>query len=105
MDQQQDVPLLEIFTFGGFQLRCGGKPVSGLASRKAEALLVYLTVTGTPQPREVLADLFWEERPQAQALSNLRTVLSRLRKQLGVYLAIGIQVKWKSMSSKEFIQL
>jgi len=88
MDKQLNIPLLEIFTFGGLQLRCGGKPIKGLASRKAEALLVYLAVTGTPQQREVLADLFWEGSTQSQAMSNLRTVLSSLRKQLGAHLSI-----------------
>jgi DNA-binding SARP family transcriptional activator len=89
MEQRLSNPLLEIFTFGGLQLRCGGEPIKGLGSRKAEALLVYLAAAGTPQQREVLADFFWEERPQSQAMANLRTVLSSLRKQLGSYLSIS----------------
>lgn len=88
MEDQQGIPVLEISTFGGLQLECEGKPVSGLASRKAEALLVFLAVTGRAQRREILADLFWDDRTQAQAASNLRTILSSLRKYLGPYISI-----------------
>src|SRR5579871_3836524 len=77
---------LEITTLGGLVIRADGKLVMGLASRKAEALLVYLACTGRPQSREVLADLLWDERSQTQALSNLRTVLASLRQRLGAYL-------------------
>jgi DNA-binding SARP family transcriptional activator len=81
--------MLEIRTFGGLQLTTAGRTLTGLASRKAEALLVYLAVTGKPQSREVLADFFWDERPQAQAMANLRTVLSSLRQNIGDYLDIS----------------
>jgi DNA-binding SARP family transcriptional activator len=39
--------MLEIRTFGGLHLFCDGEPIEELTSRKAEALLVYLAVTGT----------------------------------------------------------
>lgn len=80
--------MLEIRTLGGLQLAQGGEAINDLASRKAEALLVYLTVTARPQSREVLADFFWDERSQSQSLANLRTVLSSLRQHLGAYLEI-----------------
>ena len=79
---------LEITTFGGLSIRCDGQPVKGLHSRKAEALLVYLAVTAHPQPREVLAALFWGEFSQQRAMNNLRVVLSNLRKHLGDHLSI-----------------
>ena len=60
---------LEIRTLGGLDIRCGDEPLSALTSRKAAALLVYVVYTKRPQPREVLAELFWRERTQAQALS------------------------------------
>ena len=81
--------MLEIRTFGGLQLTTGGQTVTGLASRKAEALLVYLAVTGRPHSREILANLFWDERSQTQSLANLRTVLSSLRQNIGDYLEIS----------------
>lgn len=81
--------MLEISTLGGLSIFCEGKPVAGLASRKADALLVYLACTRRPHPREVLADLLWDERSQTRALSNLRVVLSSIRKHLGAYVSIS----------------
>jgi WD40 repeat protein/DNA-binding SARP family transcriptional activator len=81
--------MLEIRTFGGLHLFCDGEPIEELTSRKAEALLVYLAVTGKPQAREVLSDFFWDTRTQSQAMANLRTVLTILRKRVGKYLSIG----------------
>ncbi|RME48522.1 MAG: hypothetical protein D6796_06165 [Caldilineae bacterium] len=80
--------MLEIQLLGGMTILKGGQPVQGLASRKAAALLVYLACTGRPHPREMLADLLWDDRSQAQAMSNLRVLLSSLRKQLGDYVTI-----------------
>ena len=42
----------------------------------------------TLHPREVLAEMFWEERTQAQALSNLRVALDSLRQTGGRYVEI-----------------
>ena len=81
--------LLEIFVFGGLTIKRNGAAVGGLASRKAEALLVYLACTGRTQAREVLAELLWDDRSQAQALANLRVVLNSLRQALGPYLTIS----------------
>ncbi len=79
---------LEITTFGGLTILHQGEPVTGLASRKAEALLVYVACAARPRPREVLAELLWDERTQARASSNLRVVLSSLRKQLASFVDI-----------------
>jgi DNA-binding SARP family transcriptional activator len=79
---------LEITTLGGLSIRLDGQLLAKLRSRKAEALLVYLAVTGRPQSREVLADLLWEEFSQKRAMNNLRVVLSNLRKHLGDHLLI-----------------
>jgi DNA-binding SARP family transcriptional activator len=83
------VSLLEIHTFGGLRILRGGEAVTGLASRKVEALLVYLSVTGRSQPREVLADFLWDDFSQSRAMNNLRVVLSNLRKHLGDYVTIS----------------
>jgi DNA-binding SARP family transcriptional activator len=80
---------LEIFTLGGVRILRGGEPVLGLSNRKAEAILIYLASTRRPQPREVLADLLWDERTQSQALAYLRVALSALRKALWGSLVIG----------------
>jgi WD40 repeat protein/DNA-binding SARP family transcriptional activator len=82
--------LLKIFTLGGVRiLRGDDGPVSGLGNRKAEALLIYLARTRRAHPREVLAELLWDERSQSQALSNLRVVLTSLRQNLGDYVEIS----------------
>ncbi|MGW8249218.1 MAG: AfsR/SARP family transcriptional regulator, partial [Anaerolineales bacterium] len=82
---------LKILTFGGLSIRIGEKPVTGLASRKAELLLVYLARQARPYAREVLAELLWEGRSKSQAQANLRVVLSSLRRNLGDYLDIDRQ--------------
>jgi DNA-binding SARP family transcriptional activator len=83
--------VLEIELLGGLTIRRGGAPVTGFASRKAGALLAYLACTGRPHPREVLATMFWDERSQAQAMANLRVVLSSLHHLLGLYITITQQ--------------
>ena len=84
-------PLLKVYTLGGVQILLGEQTVTDIANRKAEALLVYLAATHRPQAREVLADLLWDERSQAQALANLRVVLTMLRKHFEPYLEINRQ--------------
>ena len=79
---------LTIRLFGVISIELGGIPVTGLGTRKADALLVYLVSQKRPFPREVLADLLWDDRPQDQALANLRSLLSGLNKQLKPFLAI-----------------
>jgi DNA-binding SARP family transcriptional activator len=63
---------LEIYILGGVRILRGGEAVVGLSQRKAEALLVYPASTRRAQPREVLADLLWDELPQSQLLAYLR---------------------------------
>lgn len=82
---------LDIFTLGGLSIRCNGTPVTGFVSRKVEALLVYLACQGRPQPREVLAELLWEERSQAQSMGNLRVVLNDLRQHLEPFVVVTRQ--------------
>ena len=80
-------PELEINTLGGLRIALGGKAVAGIGSRKVAALLLYLAYSRS-QPREALADLFWDERTSPQALSNLRWRRARLTKHLAPYLVI-----------------
>ncbi|MFO7633873.1 MAG: BTAD domain-containing putative transcriptional regulator, partial [Caldilinea sp.] len=60
-------------------------------ARSAEALLVYLACQGRVLARDTLAELFWPDRSQEQARTNLRGCLHRLRQQLGPYLLITRQ--------------
>jgi DNA-binding SARP family transcriptional activator len=77
--------MLTISTLGGLAIRRDGESVTNLASRKVEALLVFVASAERPQSREVLAEMLWEERTQRQSLANLRVALSSLRKQLTPY--------------------
>ncbi len=80
---------LQIFTLGSVRILSGGQPLAKLTNQKAKALLIYLASTRRRQPREVLADLLWDERSQSQAMSNLRVVLVDLRKWFGEYVTIS----------------
>lgn len=62
------------------------KSIITFPTRKAELLLVFLALEKRPFGREYIANLLWEDRTQQQALSNLRTIITMLRKRLGDYL-------------------
>lgn len=79
---------LELTTLGGLTLLVDGEPLTGLASSKAEALVVYLACTKRPQPREVLTDLLWDDLPLERARGNLSVLLTSLRKKLKPYFQI-----------------
>jgi predicted ATPase/DNA-binding SARP family transcriptional activator len=79
---------LELTTLGGLTLLYDGVPLTGLASSKAKALLVYLACTKRSQPREVLADLLWDDLPLNRARGNLSVLLTSLRKKLNPYFQI-----------------
>ncbi len=64
------------------------KVLTGFISSKAQALLIYLAVTGRSHSREMLAGLLWSDMPEAQAAKNLRNVLSNLRALVGSHLLI-----------------
>ena len=82
---------LTIRLLGVVEIELAGKPVTGLGTRKAEALLVYLVMHKRPFSRERLADLLWDDRPQQQSLANLRSLLSGMRRKIKPYLTITRQ--------------
>ncbi len=79
---------LNIAALGGLEIILDDTAVSNLASRKAEALLVYLACNPMPHARDTLAALLWDDRPQNRALGNLSVLLSSLRKKLDSFLTI-----------------
>ena len=79
-------PELTISLLGGLEISQKGMAVTGFASRKADALFVYLACNPRLHPREIIATLFWPDKDQTRALANLSVILSSLRKQLGDYL-------------------
>ena len=75
---------LALALLGPFQAMLDGQPAEGMGSAWRRALLAYLAVErGREHPREELAALLWPERPDQEALSALRYVLSNLRSTLG----------------------
>jgi DNA-binding SARP family transcriptional activator len=86
MEQQ-----LRVRVLGTTELAVDGRPLAGLASAKATALLVYLAVTGTAQSRSALAGLLWSDLPEATARANLRLALTKLRRVLPAQLLVTRQ--------------
>jgi DNA-binding SARP family transcriptional activator len=82
---------LRIGVLGGLQLAVDARPLGGLASAKARALLVYLAVTGTAQSRSALAGLLWSDLSEEAARTNLRLVLTKLRRALPQHVEVTRQ--------------
>lgn len=80
--------MLEISLLGEIIIRLHDQPITRFRSQKEIALLAYLAHTGRTHNREAVADLLWEARSTKQSLSNLRTALARLRKQVGDHLVV-----------------
>ena len=79
-------PKLTISLLGGVTIALDNTAVTNFASRKADALLVYLACNPRSHPRETLATLLWPDNDQTRALANLSVILTSLRKQLDNYL-------------------
>lgn len=77
---------LRISTLGGLRIEVGATVIGGLASRKAEALVVYLACNPQPHDREWLAELLWDDLSSERGRANLSVLLSSLRPTLGPYL-------------------
>jgi len=75
------VSSLDLSWLGRPTIKLNGAPVE-LETRKATALLAYLSLTLHSHPREVLAALFWPEYDPDRALGNLRRVLWAINRQL-----------------------
>lgn len=69
-------PILAFHLLGTPQIMLDGRLLDIKAAR-SKALLIYLAVTGQPQPRPLLARLLWDEVPDP--LSNLRSEIRRLK--------------------------
>lgn len=69
---------LELALLGPPEVRYGTRPLA-FRTQKALALLIYLAVAGTPQPRSHLAALLWPDREEAQSRATLRSTLRLVR--------------------------
>ncbi len=76
---------LSLRLLGPFQMYLDGKDrSSAFRTRKELALFAYLAAeAGRAHRREALAELFWPERPEGYARTNLRQALYGLRKAIG----------------------
>jgi DNA-binding SARP family transcriptional activator/predicted ATPase len=79
---------LQINLLGSPIITYDGEAIRGFVSTKAVALVYYLAATQRAHTREKLAGLLWGEVSEAQALKNLRDVLSNLRRLLDPFLHI-----------------
>ncbi|MDJ0754459.1 MAG: tetratricopeptide repeat protein [Ardenticatenaceae bacterium] len=87
--------MLRLYSLGGLKITLDGEPVA-FAARRAELLLAYLVMTGRAHERESLATMLWDDRTQKRSLSNLRSLLAQLPKEIKPYLEISrrsIQIK------------
>lgn len=80
--------MLSFTLLGQTVLSKNGAPLANFRSQKEAALLVYLAQTGQAHPRDFLAELLWESSSTKQSLTNLRTVLTRLRQNVGDVLRV-----------------
>lgn len=71
---------LHIWTLGNFIIERDDQVIETFLTRKTSLLLAYLALNRGKHTREKLAALFWSETSDEQALKNLRTVLSSIRK-------------------------
>ncbi|MCE7986630.1 MAG: hypothetical protein DYG89_36110 [Caldilinea sp. CFX5] len=81
--------MLELKLLGSPQILLNGQPVTGLSATKSQALLFALAVQGRPQSRLALAGLLWPDKPESDALANVRQALYHLRNALADYLLIN----------------
>ena len=79
------MPRLSIYLLGSFQVRLNDQIISAaFRTEKERALLTFLAVESErPHPREAIAELFWPERPEGIARTNLRQALLGVRRTLG----------------------
>jgi len=82
---------LKLYTFGGLSIQQAETTITGFVSRKVDALFIYLACNSGDHPRELLAEMLWDDLPQDRAMGNLRTALSSLQRRLAPYLSITRQ--------------
>jgi len=87
----QQTGRLEVRLLGKPSLTLDGAPLPPLASRKVEAVFIFIVSNQHPHLREVLASLFFDSTSRRQAHNNLRVLLSRLRKEYGEFVTITRQ--------------
>jgi DNA-binding SARP family transcriptional activator len=74
------IPTLHIYLLGEFRLVSGEVPVTTIDLPRLQSFLAYLVLHHeTPVPRAQIAFQLWPDSTDAQAYTNLRTLVHRLR--------------------------
>ena len=75
---------LKIHLLGPFSANLDEQKITQFDTEKTRAILAYLaSESHRPHQREILAEMFWPERPKGAARANLRHVLGNLRMIIG----------------------
>lgn len=72
---------LKLYWLGSPYIEWKGRSIKP-ETRKAAAVLAYLSLEPGQHPRELIATMFWPEGTQQKALANLRRTLSSLNSRL-----------------------
>ena len=73
-------PVLSIRLLGSFRLDYQEQALNTINTDRLQSLLAYLLIhRDAPVPRQHLAFLFWPDSSEAQARTNLRNLLHKLR--------------------------
>ena len=76
----QQASIINIKLLGGFHLHYQGEVVDTINTTRLQSLLAYLVLhKNEPVSRQHLAFLFWPDTSEAQARTNLRNLLYKLR--------------------------
>ncbi|HXM59027.1 MAG TPA: BTAD domain-containing putative transcriptional regulator [Candidatus Dormibacteraeota bacterium] len=75
-DEDPAAGSVQLSLVAGFELRCGGAPVS--LPMGAKRLLAFLALHERPLPRSHVAESLWPDVPDRRAWANLRSALWRL---------------------------
>jgi DNA-binding SARP family transcriptional activator len=79
----REIAEVDVRFLGSFQLICDHVQVTNLIQPRLQSFLSYLILhSNAPQSRMQLAYQIWPDSSDGQALTNLRTLLSRLRSTL-----------------------
>jgi DNA-binding SARP family transcriptional activator/predicted ATPase len=76
------MPQLALFLFGTPTIELDGVPVY-FATRKTQAILIYLIITRQPQSREMLMLLLWPAADTLRGRASLRRALADIKKVIG----------------------
>jgi predicted ATPase/DNA-binding SARP family transcriptional activator/Tfp pilus assembly protein PilF len=82
VSKREPSPAFRVSLLGAPQIEQGGAPAK-IRTRKAIALLAFVTVTKQVHSREELATLLWPEYDQSRAFANLRRALWELNNTIG----------------------